>query len=86
MHQRAQLRREALDLLAPVAQHGGRRDDEGWWYVTGLLALLEQASNNLQGFAQAHVVGKAGIQAQILQILQPTNAALLVVAQSSLQV
>ena len=27
--QRAQLRREALDLLAPVAQHRGRRDDQG---------------------------------------------------------
>ncbi len=85
MHQRAKLRREALDLLAPVAQYGCRRDDEGRGHATGLLPLLEQASNDLQGFAQAHVVRQTGIQAQVFQVLEPGDTAPLVVAQAPLQ-
>src|SRR5712692_7683015 len=85
MHQRAELRREALDLLAPVAQHGCRRDNEGWRYATGLLPLLEQAGNDLQGFAQAHVVRQAGVQPQVFKVLEPGDTTLLVVTQSPLQ-
>ena len=69
MYQRAQLRRKALDLLAPVAQHGCRRDDQGRRHAAGLLPLFEQASDDLQGFAQAHVVRQARIQAQAFKIL-----------------
>src|SRR5256885_2348666 len=40
MHQRSELRRKTLDLLAPVAQNGRWRDDEGWRHSTGLFPLL----------------------------------------------
>ena len=69
MHQRAELWRKALDLLAPVAQNGRWRDDESWRHFTCLLPLLEQAGNDLQGFAQAHVVRQTGIQAQVFKVL-----------------
>ena len=69
MHQRTELWRKALDLFAPVAEHGRRRDDEGWPHSIGLLPFLEQAGNDLQGFAQAHVVRQTGVQAQVFQVL-----------------
>jgi len=55
----AELRREALDLLAPVAQHRGRGADQGRGPVGGLLSLREQAGDHLEGLAQAHVVRQA---------------------------
>src|SRR5438105_3681781 len=85
MHQCTELRRKALDLLAPVAEYRRRRDNESWQYTFSFLPLLEQAGNDLQGFAQAHIVCQAGVQTQVFQVLEPGDTTLLVVTQGSLQ-
>ena len=72
-----QRRREPLDLRLPVGDQRGRHDEQ-----TGAgLALLfqgEQQGDDLNGLAQAHVVGQAGAQAELRQEVQPAQAAVLV--------
>ena len=77
----AQLRGEAAGLGGPVAHHGGRRDHERG--PGGLVAsvLDGQEGEQLQGLAQAHVVGEHAAEPVARHPVQPVHTAALVLAQ-----
>ena len=83
MHDRSlQAGGEFLDLGRPVAEQGGRRDQQAG---LGGGFLHQQQRQDLDGLSQAHVVGQTGAQAETGQQVQPPRAGALVGAQRAFQ-
>ncbi len=83
MHDRGlQAGGEFLDFGRPVAEQGGRRDQEAW---LGRGLLHQQQRQDLDGLSQTHVVGQTGAEAETGQQVHPPRAGALVGAQRALQ-
>jgi len=77
--------REALDLPRPVAEQRGRADDEHRAVLALGLGLMEVERDDLEGLAQAHVVGQAPTEAEGAQLPQPCEPSPLVGPEGGLQ-
>ena len=77
-----QLGREPLGLLDPVEDeargHDGQRRRTAAVGVGGPRPPLLQHGQHLDGLAQAHVVGQATAEAEVLQEMQPAQPGLLI--------
>jgi hypothetical protein len=82
--QHAERWREAGDLLRPVGEQRCRSDQQARHPAVLALEHHEQG-DDLDGLAQAHVIGQAGAQAKTRQQMQPAHADLLVGAQGGPQ-
>ena len=72
-------RRKPPQLMLPVAQHRGRTDEQRRWAIAARLGpVMEQQRDDLDGLAQAHVVGEAGAKARLRGLREPGKATLLV--------
>ena len=78
--ERGEGRREFFCLGHPVGDDGGGRDDEDGAFHTALF-LLENVGESLQGFSEAHVVGKDTVEIVSGEEAHPFHAGFLVVAE-----
>ncbi|MNC26253.1 hypothetical protein D3C75_743760 [compost metagenome] len=79
---RLDLRSEALQLILPVVEQGGRRNNERRHSsLTDILQLREQESDALQRFAQPHIICQDASEAVMCECLHPLEAILLVIPQ-----
>ena len=52
------IRRKLLRFGGPVGHQAGRRDDQHWVAKATTLLLQRDQSQDLDGFAQSHVIGQ----------------------------
>ena len=69
---------ERLRFTLPVRQHGGRSDKQHRTFQLLFCFEVLQEGQQLDGFAQAHVVGEAGALIKAVEEGQPTEASFLV--------
>ena len=85
-NQGAELRGKAVQLILPVSDQGGRGHHQGGSVVQlAGFVQVHQPADDLQGFAQAHVIGQAGPEAAFCDVQQKAHALLLVVSQDAVQ-
>ena len=87
-----ELRRKARELAVPVAEHAHRRHQERrpdafrlGGALGDVLSLRLQQGDQLDGLAEAHVVGQARAHAEALEEREPAHACALVGAQGALE-
>ena len=78
------LRREPGQFGLPVRQERSRQHQERRLAIA-LTFQRGQSTHDLDGFSQAHVVGKANAQAQTGEKPQPTEAGLLIFSQRAVE-
>ncbi|MNE78374.1 hypothetical protein D3C80_1747750 [compost metagenome] len=87
---------EALQLLLPVAEHGGRADDQcrparrislrlAARRVSLQLFQVQEIGDQLHGFAEAHIIGQDGSEAEAAEKGQPGIAFMLIAAELGLE-
>lgn len=74
-----EVRGELFGFSSPVMENGGGTDDQGGFRIFAMLVVQPgQPGEGLQGFAEAHVVGKDATESQSREITQVVEAVLLV--------
>ena len=83
----AQVGGEARDLGHPVGEQRGRRDEQrGRPCCAAVLAPLhQQQRQDLDGFAEPHIVGEAGPELEAGQQVEPREAGLLIGPERAVQ-
>ena len=79
----AQAGGESVQLPLPVAEHGRRADDQGGPVV--LVTAVEQVGDQLDGLAEAHVVGEQRPKSELAHAHEPAQARLLVRTQEAVE-
>ncbi|MNI50884.1 hypothetical protein D3C73_1055750 [compost metagenome] len=76
------LRGEPLQLILPVVEQGGRRNDQGRLAAfADVRQFREQISDALQRFAKAHIISQNAAEAVVGQRLQPLEPEQLIIAE-----
>jgi hypothetical protein len=83
-----QTRREARGFERPVGQKRSGHNQEAWrapCRALGLFIERLKQGQNLNRFAEAHVVGEAGAEPKLSQEMEPAQSCLLIGPQRRLQ-
>ena len=85
-HDGLHARRKSADLVAPVRDDGGRRNDKNW--LLGFLATLFvlerlEERKRLHRLPQSHLVRKYSAELKLMEEVEPADALLLVVPKLS---